>query len=572
VRARLISIIVSVSALTAPLLAGCPADVPDLDQDPPRIVSVDPAGPVVPTQTAFTITFSESLNPVTVLRDDEGETVVLAERDQVSEAFVNDISSPPLSESRKDDIVPADLEMAADNTQIVLTPRAALLPGTAYTLLVSRDVRDTSGNPIYGGATGARETFRFDVVTDDGPPNLIDDDVTGFGAIPPNRRRFTVTFDQPVIGLGTDTVAIDAVDGAAQAMPAVTEAVLISEERDRATLVLADAATCERLAPNAAYELRVGPGITDSEGETMPTQTVPFTTGGACDLGAHVVLSSQAIAGEVDATIRFETNKASTTAVRFGLVGRELDCLGTTPCPVFGTDATDPLPGTSPPRFGHGVVVTGLSLNESYAYAATAEDLTGQTVTVEGTFTTSVLPKVAVNEVMANASSDQVPPNGSERDGEYIELHNYGDVEVDLSGWAIEVDGGDAGEGKTCPFPIDGSAPYIAPGGFLVVTGSGFVPSDWGLAETDIWRGPNANVCDSLRNGAPPQPVMVVDEDGRPISSFSGFASLLPDEDGRSIERTSPDAPDLVDSFCYSNPQVGPTPGAANGVAPGCDE
>lgn len=559
--------IVIPAVVTAAAFAGC-VEVPDVDQDPPRVVSVDPAGPIVPTQTSFTITFSEPLNPITVVREDEGETVVLAERERVSEAFVNDISNPPLSDSRKDDIVPADIELAADNTQVVVAPRAALLPGTAYTLLVSRDVRDANGNPIYGGASGLRETFRFDVVTDDGPPSVVGDDVAaGGGLVAPNRKRFTVYFDQPVLGINTTTIAIDPVDAAAQAMPANTEAVLISATRAAATLVLEDAATCERLAPNAAYELRVGPGIEDEEGETMPAVTVPFTTASACDFGAHVVLASQAIAGEVDASIRFETNKASSTAVRFGLVGRELDCLGSTPCPVFGEDAVQPLPGTSPPRFAHTVVLTGLTVNESYAFRAVAEDLTGQPASVEGSFTTSALPEVALNEIMANPSTDQ----GGEPDGEYIELHNYGSAEVDLSGWALEIDGGDAGEGSTCTFPDDGSAPFLSAGGYLLIVGSGFDPSIWGLSASDVWALPSARVCDTLSNSRT-QSIVVLDEERRPISSFAGYAALLPDEDGRSIERTAPDAPDLVDSFCYSHPQVGPTPGEQNGVAAGCEE
>jgi len=546
------------------LLGACP-QVPDLDQDPPRIVSVEPEGPIVPTQTAFVITFSEPLNPATVIRDDDGETVVLAEREQVTDAFITDISSPPLIDSRKDDIVPAEVELSADNTQVVLTPLVPLLPGTAYTLLVSRDVRDASGNPIFGGVSGARETFRFDVVTDDGPPNLIADDLSADGLVAPNRKRFTVYFDQPVIGLGKDTFTVEAFDSAAQA---TVESVFISEDRDAATLVLADGVTCERLTPGADYALRVGPGIRDAEGETMETVTLPFTTSTSCDVAPHVVFSSQAIASEVTATIRFETSKPSTTQVRFGLQGRELDCLGTTPCPVFGADANDPLPGASP-RFAHDVVLTGLSIDQTYSYRAVAEDFTGQSAMVEGSFTTSTLPEVAVNEIMANPSADQA--GDSEADGEYIELFNYGDVSVDLSGWALEVDGGDEGEGKTCTFPDDGTAPFLSAGGYVVIAGSGFDPGAWGLVSGDVWLQATSRACDTLSNSRA-QPIVLVDADGRPISSFAGFAALLPTEDGRSIERITPDAPDVVDSFCYSNPQAGPTPGAENAVAAGCAE
>lgn len=534
----------------------------ELDLVGARVLSVEPPGPLVRVEVDFTLRFSEPLNPITVNDD----TVVLVPRAQVSDAFLADFKNAPLSESRKAQLVPAEVKLSDDGTKVTLDPTRSLDPRTAYALLVSADVRDRNGNPLVG-ADGNMASFRYDITTDDGPPALVFHDVTSAGAplVAPNRKRFTVRFNQPVRNLTAETLRIEPQDGGVT--PQV-EALILEPERDAATLILAKPASgCERLTPEAAYALRLGPGILDDEGEAMPQEQIDFETGSTCDLVPNQVVGElQVIAGEVSATLRFDTTKASTTEVRYGLEGGALDCLGN-PCPARGAPATQPLPGVSPPRFVHSIDISGLEVDVTYAFQVRAEDQVGFVALAEGTLTTAPLPKVAITEFMANAPAS-VSPDSS---GEYIELYNFGDEEVDLSGFAITLDGGAIAGGSTCPIP-DVSAPILAPGAYVLVTNSAFQAEPYGLFDLSIVVPMEGSfVCGRGLANDRAQSIGLLDAEGRPVSTYSGYASLKPRE-GRSIERIAADAPDVEASFCYSRTDLGPTPGAPNGVAAqGCE-
>jgi hypothetical protein len=263
-----------------------------------------------------------------------------------------------------------------------------------------------------------------------------------------------------------------------------------------------------------------------------------------------------AVAGEVTATVAFATNKASTTFVRYGLDGGDLDCLGA-PCPVAGVAVRTPTPGSSPLAFEHAVAIDGLTVGLTYRAVVSAEDDVGNVASAALTFVTEPLPKLAVNEVM-------VDPDGTENAGEYIELVNFGDADLDVSGWRVEVTGNSACS-ATLPTPT-----VITPGAFLLVVGAAFTPATYGLAEdTPMARSSGNNICGSglLNDGVQ---VKVFEPAGRPISSLGKHVRPAA---GRSTERTSPDALDVAASFCLSRSDVGPTPGRQNGVTvQGCEE
>lgn len=550
-------------ALAVPgCLFGCP-ERPDLDLVPPRVISVEPAVTLVPVTVSFGLTFSEPLNGKSIFREDEGETVIIVERAAATSAFLTDFNNPPLIESRQAALVPVEVKLEGGDTVLTVSPLASLRPGTAYTLLVSADVRDASGNPLFG-AGGANESFRLDFTTDDGPPFLADDDI-GSGLVVTNRKYFRLTFNQGVAGLSADTIAIEPANAAAEALVPTAEAVLISEDRSEATLVLADGTGCDRLAPNADYELRVGPGLSDDEGEGMDVVRLPFTTGSGCDLQPNVLVSApHAVPTDVAATIRFSTTKASTTEVRYGIEGAALDCLGAVPCPVVAAPATSPAPDSLPPTYPHSALLGELTVGESYAFTVRAEDETGSVATGSGSFVTAPLPKIAINEIMGNAPN--VPEITLDFPGEYIELVNFGDEDVELSGWSVTV------ATTTCWLPDDG--PTLAPGEHLLLVPGNFVYDYYGVDPLDAVALPpdGGRLCGGITNDRI-VPITLSDVDGRPVSTFSGYAHVDNDKDGRSVERTAPDAPDLADSFCYSRSADGPTPLAENGVAlRGCDQ
>ena len=390
--------------------------------------------------------------------------------------------------------------------------------------------------------------FRYDFETDAGAPAVVDTDL-GTALVAPNRRRIAVTFNQPVQNVGETTVSFSP--------PAPIEAVLLDESRTVATLlVAAPDAGCERFAPATTYTLALSDGIVADTGQALQAFSAEFTTGAACDTTPHTFVGTpSAVAGEVSATVAFSTNKASTTLVRYGLEGGALDCLGA-PCPVPGATVRTPVAGSSPPAFAHAVAIDGLSVGVTYRAVVSAEDDVGNVASSTVSFVTEPLPRLAVNEVMND-------PSGTENAGEFIELLNFGETELDVSGWRVEVTGNSSCT-ATLPTPTT-----IPAGAFLLVVGAAFTPASYGLADdTPMAKSAGNNICGSglLNDGVQ---VQVFEPAGRPISTMGKH--VRPDE-GRSTERTSPDAPDVAASFCLSRSDVGPTPGRQNGVSiQGCE-
>lgn len=538
--------------------SACQPEEDTRDRTPPRVVGVSPGEPVLPVTTELEVTFSEKLDPTTVDDDPTSETVtvLLAPRAVVNETFLSDFENPGIIESRQDDVVAIDAELRG--TTLTVTPEQPLLPNTAYVLLLGSDLRDAAANPIVDGL-GLAAVFRYDFQTDAGSPEVSGTDL-GTGTVAPNRRRFDVTFNQPVRNVGISTLSLS---------PAVDiEAVLLDETRTVATVFVASPSSgCARFVPNTEYTLSIGAGVLADTGQALVPYSATFSTGASCDTVEHVVVGApEAIAGETSATVRFTTNKPSTTLVRFGLDGGELDCLGAA-CPVLGASVRTASADSSPPAFVHALQIEGLEVDRTYRFVVSAEDDVGTVASGAGTFVTAPLPKVSVNEVMAN------PPAAftSEAKGEYVELANFGTDALDVSGWLIHVDGGDAAGGCTATLP---AATTMAAGTFLVVAGKDFDPVPYALAAevvvVKLSKGSSNGLCSLVNSRA--QPVVLADAAGRPISSVGGYASLIPDSDGRSVERIGPEAADVESSFCFSRTDAGPSPGRTNSITVGgCD-
>jgi hypothetical protein len=117
------------------------------------------------------------------------------------------------------------------------------------------------------------------------------------------------------------------------------------------------------------------------------------------------------------------------------------------------------------------------------------------------------------------------------------------------------------------------AAATLAPGAFVVLAGASFDGDVYGgIDESLVMRGTRSSFCASLVN-SDAQEIVLKDAGGRPISSMTAFADLLPHDDGKSVERTSASAPDVAASWCFSRDDTGPTPGRVNGVvSAGCDE
>ena len=509
------------------------------------MLTVEPATPVVPVTVSFTVRFSEALDDATVSGDVTADnlSVAIAPRTAVDDAFLSDLKNPPFSETRQDDVVVVDVTPQGDFITVIHS--APLLPLTAYVLAISENVRDVSSNPLVG-PDGLAAPFLYDFVTDAGSPEVLSTDVPGNGIVVPNRKFFRVTFNQPVQHVTTDTLTL-----MGASTPPV-EAILLNEARTEATLVLADPASgCERLAASGAYTLAASAAIVADTGQPLVAFALPIAAGSACDTAPNTLRNIEAVAGEVSATVRYVTSKASTTEVYFGLAGGALDCLGG-PCPALGVPA-----GGDTGSFSHTAQLGGLTVDVSYDYLIVAEDEVGSIANARGTLTTAPLPKITINEFLADS-----PDGVSDPDGEFIELASFEpSASVDVAGWMVDETTA-SGSVKTCTLPAIAS---IAPGGFLVMVPSGFDETPYGDVPDNV-RATLSSWC-GLNNER--ITLLLKDRTGRPIAGIS--TPSMPGN-GKSLERTAPDAPDGAASFCTSRSDTGPTPGAENGVVSrGCE-
>jgi len=158
------------------------------------------------------------------------------------------------------------------------------------------------------------------------------------------------------------------------------------------------------------------------------------------------------------------------------------------------------------------------------------------------------VPGVVINEVLANAAV--------ERTGELVELLNAGDEPVDLAGFRLF--DGDALD----PLQAWGEGPTtVQPGGYAVVldrdyAGEYDIPGEAVLLTVD-----DAAIASGL---AVADPITLLMPDG--VTVVDTFSHPFDPGDGRSVERTAPDAPDVPGSWvaCPCPAPVTATPGAEN--------
>ena len=156
-------------------------------------------------------------------------------------------------------------------------------------------------------------------------------------------------------------------------------------------------------------------------------------------------------------------------------------------------------------------------------------------------------PLIQFSELHYNPSSEQ----GPDHEFEFLELHNPGDVAVDLSGWSLS-------EGLDATLP---DSTWIPGGGFLVVTtapvtyaGLGYPVVDWGSGglnnsgELLALRAPDGSVVESVE-----------------FSDTGGWDSA-PDGQGPSLERLHLHLDAHLPEAWEASIGHGGTPGAPNSL------
>lgn len=209
----------------------------------------------------------------------------------------------------------------------------------------------------------------------------------------------------------------------------------------------------------------------------------------------------------------------------------------------------------------------GLRVNKDYHWVLSVSKDGENFHVYEGDFRTVKIPKLVINEVMANP---WVEGGSSEAKGEYIELYNAGSETISLFGFRLQVRG-EKGRPRRCSLYDRAQSISIAAEGYGLIVASQF---DHGLHDfpesTPIFSLGRKTLCGGLSN-ASGQILELLDKEGRIVSSYGGY--LKSGEEGRSVERVSHDAIDGKENFCYSRRNFGPTPGRRNGISVrGCEQ
>ncbi|MBU0700400.1 lamin tail domain-containing protein [bacterium] len=151
---------------------------------------------------------------------------------------------------------------------------------------------------------------------------------------------------------------------------------------------------------------------------------------------------------------------------------------------------------------------------------------------------------IIINEIMYN-------PDGSDDNREWVELYNSGLTDVNLSGWRFF----DGGTHSLTPYPETGT--IIPSQGYAVIVNNGATfTSVYGTNTGTILQ------CTAMRLGNSSDTVALINLSGDSIGSITYSSALGGNDNGKSLERISPESNEWKES------QVGSgTPGRRNSVA-----
>jgi hypothetical protein len=541
---------------TAPVIRAISSGLDTLCSDQP---GANPCNaPVSPAGVSFTdpiqIFFSEGLDPSTVVND----TAFLV-KGPLDDAFLADADSPPLLESRREQLHPVTLTLGPfageDNASVLIAPTQPLEKQTLYTLVLSSAIRDTNGAPLVD-PLGLANSFPFTFTTgNQGSPiaNLIFPAPAEGQAeaqnVPTNVPRAVLLFSQPVLGVvngGVDQGRIQLIGGDALPVNITLQDGVIANTPECSNSVVSQCFTIninEELIANSTQEIQIAAGVTDINGAALVGSTsFRFTTGAGPDDVAPAFLAAPAvIAQDISATLSFTVDEPAVGIVTFQEVGG--------PTTDIITSVTDLGNG----GFLHQVLLAPLDSETNFLFDVAVTDFAGNTATASGGFTTSPpLPKLVISEVMAN------PQSSSESSEEFVEIFNADVVPIDLNGMIFHrVQNGAAVSNGTLG-PRAGGSTVLQPGEFAIIVGSSFAPVSINVSGTAIQM--QSSVSLSLSNST--DDGYTLESAGFVLASFTNF--LAHDCNGRSIERINNNVGEVATNFAYCDNATGATPGSAN--------
>jgi Big-like domain-containing protein len=470
---------------------------------PPEVVDISIEAEEVSPTASIDLVFSEALDASSVVAD----TVVIV-AGEIDQGFRSDLDNPPLGDTRAARVLPVHLSIAGDGERVHVAPAAPLQPKTAYTLAVSRAVRDRDG-------IGMEQAYAFRFTTTDGeggaPVLEMVEPAPGAPSVPTNLARVLVRFGEPVTGVDGTTLRL-------MASGTVVAAVVRSAERWCAGCY--EIVPSAELAAGALHSVVADAAIRDADGNAPFAGEDPsFTTGAGPDETSPVLWLPEARVSGGCLLARWLSDEPATSEVletflgdlvEVHQVGAALSTPGTVEFAVESADAADNRSSLGP-------------LLATYAPG----------------------PKLVVTEVLAN-------PVGAEPAQEWVEVANLDDAAVPLLDLSFADEGGeDELPDVTLPpgavalivsqsyDPLEGSDPPPGPEAILVrVTGS--------LGQS------------GLRNSG--ERVEIRDAAGTVLSSYGGYLDVA-SEPGRSAVRTDLAGCDVPASWALSEAGAS-TPGA----------
>jgi hypothetical protein len=447
-----------------------------------------------------------------------------------------DLAAPPLRASTRARSVPATVRATAAAVEVA--PLDARAPGEELLLVLAPWIRGPDGRALL---TAPRVvSLRVSADPADGAALTETWPADGTPAVPAELAFAALRFDGTVRG-ARDAVFLAGPDGrplggAVSEPPCETlgwpggHCVVLTPQRP--------------LAPGAEHAVVVGEGLRDGTGAPLPTRLASFRTGAAgaapastpgtlpCALDETEVALGCLLAGDDRVVLRVRMSAPALLLLRAG----------------------EPLARAVAPRGDAELAVRGLAPDRALDLRLTAIGLAGDThVHVASARTAPPLPRVSIVEVRAD-------PRGPEPRQEYVELLNYGDVEVDLAGFTIS-DRADA-RGDVIAPPA-----RVAPGARVLVVADAFDPVS--TADDPVPPGvPLLRIGASIGAGGlanAGEPLFLRDPEGRRVSAAP---ALPPPREGACIVRLSDD-PRAGDLAAFgADAAAGCTPGAPDRLPP----
>jgi len=466
--------------------------------------------------------------------------IYLLAANDIDEEFLKDALRGGLAQKHKDRLL--EIQITPDNpSRLHLKAMRPLLPGHAYAVVFS----------FMHSPSKRHEPFIYRFKIDSQHPIIVEHTVHTKNdlGMALNRRRFDFLFSQAV-RIPSDAIAFIHTESDKHLDISVEQ----SQQGKKVSLLLPDCIAkyeneCLFLQANSNYEIQFKSTIKNSKNQAFIQENFSFHTKTHIAQKEIEPIYNEDLIGAKKAKFHIQTPAVSTAWLWFGEKDQRLDCLQKKPCPQLLTQ------GLAQTRLS--IDLNDLNANTQYEYQVLLQNAYNQHWHAKGSFQTPMQTTIAINELMF---FPKVPEQLSIAAGEFIELVNYGNEAVNLKAYTLQVALHILDRSHECLLSKEDL--WIKPGEYLLLVGKSF--ASWlypNLREEQIFRLNTQRLC-GFGQDSHQLSVWLKDEKGQIISSYSGHT--IADTAGMSIERSTHQALDEQQNFCYCQDENGSTPGRIN--------